>query len=137
MKGLLPETKSDEEKEKLIKAINVVDPTDFMYDVLLGSGAFGRVRLVEHIKDKKPDSPSGYNKSSDSTKSDDSQNMAPSYMSSGKSMLDRQMKVDTRLAPKTAADREKAESDKKAIKPGEKQFAVKIQSKYQLITGKQ
>jgi hypothetical protein len=73
----------------LIKNINVLHPNDFKYDTLLGSGAFGRVRLVEHIKDKLPDSPSGYNHSSDSTKSDDSTNVAIKYMNTGKKILEK------------------------------------------------
>ena len=66
----------------------MAQPDNFKYDVLLGSGAFGRVRLVEHIKDNSPDSPSHYNHSSDSTKSDDSYNVAMKYMSPAKNMLD-------------------------------------------------
>lgn len=31
-----------------IKKVNVHQPTDFQYDVLVGSGAFGKVRICKH-----------------------------------------------------------------------------------------
>ena len=54
------EKTQDKKKGPDIKKINVQEPTDFRYDLLVGSGAFGKVRKCLYHK-------TGSNGSTDST----------------------------------------------------------------------
>ena len=62
---------SEEKKRNIprIKKINIHQPADFQYDVLVGSGAFGKVRICQHQP--------GDNKSQGSTNSSDGNSTAP------------------------------------------------------------
>ena len=120
-----------EEKKRIIhkiKKININQADDFQYDILVGSGAFGKVRLCSHQKEDG-------NKSQDSTNSSDGTSPAKKPCpKTGKQMEKRSIAAEAAV---TTLNNDPTLKQRRAIKPNEIKFAVKIQSKYQLIKGKQ
>jgi hypothetical protein len=98
-----------------IKKVNIHQPDEFQYDKLVGSGAFGKVRICLHN-----------NSDGGSTGSSDGTAEKKPAVKMGKQLDKRSMNLQD---PTSLQSR-------RAIKPNDQNFAVKIQSKYQLIKGK-
>jgi hypothetical protein len=104
------------EKSTEIPGLVIFNPSDFEYASLIGEGAYGRVR--KSYKNEVVENVSSFSSCNTA---------ASSTTNSASKSLERHMHISSKLAVRKP----------KSVATSKQTYAVKIQSKYQLIVGKQ
>ena len=113
---------------KDIPTVRAFKPSDFLFDNLLGEGAFGKVRKCHYKGKVESQNPSAEGQSTTSSSDGSPKNQERTDNSSA--MMKKQMAVNDKL-------RIQAKKQPEFKKITETEMAVKLQSKYQLVKSKQ